>query len=361
MRRSRGRACETVGRSGRFRCASVACRRPPGGSPGRWRCSSARAAPRGAPGRARGRRGRRGGGLLAAAGILEPGRPLAFVHPLVRAGVYSELSGAERSQRHRRAAELMAERPGATSAWPSTCWPPSPPATRWSVGGWSTPRARRAAGRARVGGRLPAPRAGRAAARRATRAAAARARHGRGDRGARRGRGPPAGGAGRRRRRRGAAGAALVLAHALGRAQRFGEAVEVLDRAASPLEPADGRARAARSLPPSRRRCSTPATAPSVADRREACASCPRGPLRAARAALAVAAFTSVLTNEPAEVGAGLASRALSRRTAALAGSGGRPRISFAVVLAGDVLSAVGRAIRRSCDRCSTPRSRRRA
>ena len=30
---------------------------------------------------------------LVAAGILEPERPLAFVHPLVRAGVYEELGG----------------------------------------------------------------------------------------------------------------------------------------------------------------------------------------------------------------------------------------------------------------------------
>ena len=34
--------------------------------------------------------------LLAAAGILEPGRPLTFIHPIVRSGVYSELSSAER-------------------------------------------------------------------------------------------------------------------------------------------------------------------------------------------------------------------------------------------------------------------------
>jgi ABC-type cobalamin/Fe3+-siderophores transport system ATPase subunit len=48
-----------------------------------------------------------GGDALVAAGILEPERPLAFVHPLVRAGVYEELGVAERSLAHRRAAELM--------------------------------------------------------------------------------------------------------------------------------------------------------------------------------------------------------------------------------------------------------------
>src|SRR5438093_2747750 len=51
--------------------------------------------------------------LLSTAGILEPGRPLTFVHPLVRSGIYSELSSAERAQGHRRAAQLLAEQPGA--------------------------------------------------------------------------------------------------------------------------------------------------------------------------------------------------------------------------------------------------------
>jgi hypothetical protein len=44
---------------------------------------------------------------LAAAGILAPGRPLTFAHPIVRAAVYGELSGAERAAGHRRAAELL--------------------------------------------------------------------------------------------------------------------------------------------------------------------------------------------------------------------------------------------------------------
>src|SRR5205823_4612563 len=50
--------------------------------------------------------------LLSTAGILEPGRPLTFVHPLVRDSIYSELSSAERAQGHRRAAQLLAEQPG---------------------------------------------------------------------------------------------------------------------------------------------------------------------------------------------------------------------------------------------------------
>ena len=44
---------------------------------------------------------------LAEAVIFEPGRQLAFVHPLVRSSVYSELSSQERGQHHERAAHLL--------------------------------------------------------------------------------------------------------------------------------------------------------------------------------------------------------------------------------------------------------------
>ncbi len=50
--------------------------------------------------------------LLATAGIVEPGRPLTFIHPIVRSGIYSELPAAERADGHRRAARLLAEQPG---------------------------------------------------------------------------------------------------------------------------------------------------------------------------------------------------------------------------------------------------------
>lgn len=44
---------------------------------------------------------------LAEAVIFEPGRRLAFVHPLVRASVYSELNSQERARHHERAACLL--------------------------------------------------------------------------------------------------------------------------------------------------------------------------------------------------------------------------------------------------------------
>ena len=50
--------------------------------------------------------------ILESAGILEPDRPLRFVHPLIRSGIYAELSPAERGRGHRRAAHILAEQPG---------------------------------------------------------------------------------------------------------------------------------------------------------------------------------------------------------------------------------------------------------
>jgi DNA-binding CsgD family transcriptional regulator len=51
---------------------------------------------------------------LADAVIFERGRLLAFVHPLVRSSVYSELSAQERARYHRRAAQLLTTAEGTT-------------------------------------------------------------------------------------------------------------------------------------------------------------------------------------------------------------------------------------------------------
>ncbi len=76
------------------------------------------------------------------AGILESGRPLRFVHPIVRSGIYSELTTAERAQGHDTAARLLADRPGQPSPSPSTYSPATQPATAGSSSGSSEPRAR---------------------------------------------------------------------------------------------------------------------------------------------------------------------------------------------------------------------------
>jgi predicted ATPase len=46
---------------------------------------------------------------LGSAGILEPGRPLRFAHPIVRNAVYGQMPPAERDRWHRRAASMLAD------------------------------------------------------------------------------------------------------------------------------------------------------------------------------------------------------------------------------------------------------------
>jgi DNA-binding SARP family transcriptional activator/DNA-binding CsgD family transcriptional regulator len=46
--------------------------------------------------------------LLAGTGLLAPGRPLRFVHPLVEAAIYAELPSGERDLMHREAARMLA-------------------------------------------------------------------------------------------------------------------------------------------------------------------------------------------------------------------------------------------------------------
>ena len=122
----------------------------------------------------------------------------------------------------------------------------------------------------------------------------------------------------------------MVLATGLSRVQRFGEAVEVLDRASSSLEPRDSELALlleAAAIAPA---MNDAATAPSVALRsttlREQVGAHPAP----RELPLAVSAFTSVLSNEPAEVGVELATRALVAGGSTLGGSRGRPWFSFA-------------------------------
>jgi hypothetical protein len=71
--------------------------------------------------------------LLATGGILEPGRPLTFVHPLVRDGIYLELSSSQRAQGHRRAAGVLAEQPGAKARVAEHLLVSEPAEDRWVV------------------------------------------------------------------------------------------------------------------------------------------------------------------------------------------------------------------------------------
>jgi DNA-binding CsgD family transcriptional regulator len=269
--------------------------------------------------------------LLATAGILEPGRPLRFVHPIVRSGIYSELSSAERARGHRRAAELLAEQPGAHEHVAKHLLVSEPAAD-----GWVVERLLEAARAARQRG---APESEAVFLRRVLAEP------------------PPPGewsglllDLGMAETSAGLAGwpehlqqavdaapnaalaaeAAMVLANALSRAQRYTEAVEVLDRASSALDSGHAelalQLEAAAVLPA----LNDPVTVPSVALRRERlrerAASDPAAPPEV----LASAAFVSILTNEPAETGADLATRALLAQDSAGPVSDSGPWFSFA-------------------------------
>src|SRR6266498_2361091 len=269
--------------------------------------------------------------LLATAGILEPGRPLTFVHPIVRSGIYSELSSAERARGHRRAAGLLAEQPGRFACVAQHVLASEPAADGWVV--------ERLVEAACVAGKQGAPESRAVFLRRALveppapddRSALlldlgmAEASAGLAD-------WPehlqqavdtaPNDAA--------AAEAAMVLGLALSRAQRFAEAVEVLDRAASSLDPHHAEFALLLEAAAVIAGMNDPATTPSVALRRETLRERAANDPAAPPELLAAAALISILANEPAGVGADLATKALMAGEGAPSGSEARPWFSFA-------------------------------
>jgi DNA-binding CsgD family transcriptional regulator len=269
--------------------------------------------------------------LLARAGILELGLPLTFVHPIVRRSIYDELSGGERAQAHRRAARVLADQPGSGERVAQHLLVTEPAADAW-VG----ERLVQAASAARHRG---APEAEAVFLRRALAepppsddqpalllhlgmAESSAGLDGWAEHLQRAVDAAPNGEA--------AADAALVLAHALSRAQRFPESVAVLDRAAGSLDPRHSELapllEAAAIVPAMNNVTTAPSLALRLEPLREHAA---RGPAAPAEL-LAAVAFASVVTNEPAEVGADLATRALEAVGTARSGSEGRPWFSFA-------------------------------
>ena len=288
--------------------------------------------------------------LLTTAGILEPGRPLTFIHPIVRSGIYSELSGAERAQGHRRAARLLAEQPGADERVAKHLLVSEPAGDGWVV--------ERLVEAACAAGKQGAPESEAVFLRRALAEP------------------PPPGDR-----------SALLLDLGMAEASAgLADWPEHLQQAVDTAPNADGsrrcsaRARArAQPRPALRgggRRCSIARRdlvrhsrlgprAPARSRRRRRRAERPRDRTvgrasavrRCARRAagdpaappelLAAAAFISVLTNEPAEVGADLADPGAARRRdcAAAVGDPAVVRVR-GVVLAGDALAALGRAVR---------------
>jgi DNA-binding CsgD family transcriptional regulator len=264
--------------------------------------------------------------LLTTAGILEPGRPLRFVHSIVRSGIYSELSGAERAEGHRRAARLLAEEPGASGRVAQHLLVTEPAADGWVV--------ERLVEAACAAGKQGAPESEAAFLRRvlaeppppgdrsallldlgmaeASAGLAGWSEHLQGAIEA----APDAEAAG---------GAAMVLGLALSRAQRFAEAVEVLDRASSSLNSRDAELGLLLETAAVVAGMYDPVTTPSVALRRQALRERAVSDPTAPPELVAAASQISALMNEPAEVCAELATRALQAEGSAPPGSNERP------------------------------------
>ena len=273
--------------------------------------------------------------VLVTAGIIAPGRPLTFSHPIVRSGIYAELSSAERARGHRAAARLLAELPGSDERVAQHLLVSEPAGDAWVVerltdaackaGKRGAPEAEATFLR-RVLSEPPAPEqrfgllldlgmaeasAGLSGWEAHLREAASVA--------------PNAAAA---------ADATLVLAHALTRAQRFAEAVDVLDRASASLEFRSSPTLAlqlevAAVLPATH----GPVLSPSLARRGQTLRERAAGQAAPPPELLAVAGWTSALANERAEIGADLATRALAAGDGFAPGSDGRPWFSSAAWL----------------------------
>jgi len=269
--------------------------------------------------------------LLMTAGILEPGRPLTFIHPIVRSGIYSDLTSAERARGHRDAARLLAEQPGAHERVAKHLLASEPACDGWVV--------ERLVEAACTAGKQGAPESEAVFLRRALAEP------------------PPPDersalllDLGMAEASVGfaewpehlqravdtapnvvaAAEAAMVLGLALSRAQRFAEAVEVLDRAASALDSRHAELTLQLEAAAVGAAMYDPVTTTSVALRRDALRERAASDGTAPPEFVAAASFISVLMNQPAGVAAGLATRALLAGGDAPSGSDGKPWFPFA-------------------------------
>jgi DNA-binding CsgD family transcriptional regulator/uncharacterized protein YfiM (DUF2279 family) len=250
--------------------------------------------------------------LLATAGILKRGRPLTFIHPIVRSGLYSDLTGAERAHGHRRAARLLAEQSGTNERVAKHLLISEPAGDGWVV--------ERLVEAARAAVRNGASESAATFLRRALQE-------------------PPepdhrsglllelgmaetsAGLAGWPEHLQlavdtapdavAAARAARVLGRAFNQAQRHKDSIEVLDRAASALDSRHADLALQLEAAAVVAGMNDPDTAASVAARRDALRERLADDQGAPPDVLALGAYISVLTNEAAEVGADLATRAL--------------------------------------------------
>jgi DNA-binding CsgD family transcriptional regulator len=269
--------------------------------------------------------------LLSIAGVLGAGRPFTFIHPIVRSGIYAELSEAERARDHRHAAELLAEQPEESERVAKHLLATDPAGDGWVVARLvETARAAREQGASESEALFlrralaePPPSPERSAL--LLDLGMAEASIGRPDWAEHMqsavDTAPSAEVAGV---------SGLVLGLALSRAQRFAEAVTVLDHAATAFATPDSDLALALEAAAVVAALNDPVTASSFGLRCDAVlARATRDPPPPPEL-LAAAGFVSVLTNEPAGRAADLADRALLAGGTAPPQSGIPPWFAFA-------------------------------
>jgi DNA-binding CsgD family transcriptional regulator len=250
--------------------------------------------------------------LLETAGIVDAARPLTFVHPILRSGIYFELSLAERAEGHRNAARLLAEQPSKHEQVAEHLLVSEPAGELWVV--------ERLVEAARAAERKGAPETAAVLLRRAL--AEPPLAHDQSALLLELGMAEASAGltgwlehlqraADTTQDAVAAAEAALVLARALSRAQCYPEAVEVLDRAASGLT--SGKRELAGELEAEAviAGMNHPPTARAMTLRRHALREHADSDPDPPAEVLAAASVVSLVSNEPAGVVAELATRAL--------------------------------------------------
>jgi DNA-binding CsgD family transcriptional regulator len=269
--------------------------------------------------------------LLVRAGVLEE-RPLAFAHPMLRAGVYGEIAATDRAEAHAQAARLLAGGQAGAPRVAEHLLLAAPAGDPWVV-----EQLRRAARAAAARG---APESAVAYLRRAL----AEPPPGEVDAGLFLDLGSAEYSAGQPGWEQhltaavDAAGddtartaAALLLATALGFQLRFAEAVEVVDHVQADLEGHEGQAHVTLEATAVALGFLDAGVAPSMADRADALlVLARRQPV--SRNALAVAAYVAALANEPAEQAAELARRAIAAGRRALPEPGEPPWFLHAAI-----------------------------
>jgi DNA-binding CsgD family transcriptional regulator len=269
--------------------------------------------------------------LLVRAGVLEE-RPLAFAHPILRAGVYGEIAATDRAEAHGRAARLLAERQAGEARVAEHLLMTAP-----AGDGWVVEQLRDAARAAAARG---APDSAVAYLRRAL-AEPPAAEVGAGlllDLGsAEYSAGYPSweehltaavAAAGDDTAR---AAAGLQLATALGLHHRLAEAVEVVDHVQADLPGHDCESRVTLEAMAVALGLLDAGMGPSVADRASALVVLAKK-RSVPRHALAVAAYVAALANEPAEQAAELARRAIAAGPRALPDPGEPPWFLHATI-----------------------------